>query len=508
MDNLLKKQTISVSHYALDCQEECAISGDYTLPEYCPDVATVLKCLVTPRVQNRQWSGEQLLVDGVAAVRVLYLDEERRCLREAEFTQPFSCSMRTEGRVDAVPAALELSTKYVNCRAVGPRRLEVRGAIALSARAECAMDSELTLASEDPHLYTKCETAAFDTPVGSSEKVLAISESLDFPETLPPAEMLLGGDCRAAIRECRVLTGKAIVKGQVYFHQLYTDDLNAGTTHSLDFVVPFSQILDIDGAEDGQPHSAHVLLLSDTERCTVGPDGENSVLEVTAKLLVQFRAYRRCEVPLLLDAYHGRCPVTVDTRDVSLRAHMGCRWENTVLPMQLELPTGVLQEILDVWAQPQGLDNCCEKGTARISGRLLVCMLVRDGDGQIAYYERPEEYRLEYPCSGNDLQAHVTVTELHYRVVDNKLELKVTLCVALEMGQHTTRRMIQTVRLHQDAPYGEQRATTLLYYAQPGEELWEIGRKCHTSPDWIRQENDLSGDRLNQSSVLIVPIVS
>ncbi len=507
MEQLLQKHLVSAGRCVLDCQEECAVAADYTLPDYCPDIAVVLKCLVTPRVQNRQWSGEQLLLDGVAEIRVLYLDEERRCLREAEFAHPLSCALYAGERVDTALVMLELTPKYVNCRAVGPRRLEVRGAITVTARAECASQMEVMEAEVSDGLYTRCESATVSVPAAMAEKLFTVSETLDFPETQPPAELFLGGECRAVVRECKVLTGKAIVKGEVYIHQLYTDDSDGGNTYCLDYTVPFSQILDVDGATEGQTCTADVLLLSDTQRPAVGPTGETRVLDFTAKLLVQLQIHAHSAVSLLLDAYHSRCPVTLEQKEQSFCAQLGGRWEATTLPMQLDLPAGPLEELMDVWVQPQGLLGECGQGTARLSGRLLICMLVRDGDGQIAYYERPEEYQLEYPCPGNRVSAKATVMLLRYRVTEGKLELQVTLNVVLRPTQQIEKKILTGVRLSTETPYPVRRASVLLYYAQAGEELWEIGRSCHASPQCILEENGLSSERLAQPTVLIVPLV-
>lgn len=508
MDNLLHKETVNISRWGLNACEECTISGDHTLPDYCPDIAAVLKCQVTPRIQNRQWSGERLLLDGVAAVRVLYLDEDRCCLRVAEFTLPYSCTMRATEPIDAIPVQIDLSVKYVNCRAVTPRRLEVRGVVEVEARTEIVSACELITHSEDPKLYTHYETVEYDYPIGSGEKLLSVSESFDFPDTLPPAEMLLGGTCQAMVTECKVLDRKVIVKGQVTYHQLYTADLTSGKTYCLDVAVPFSQIMDVEEAGEGQPYTARVLLLSDTERCSVGPDGENSVLEVTAKLLVQFYAYHRERVSLMLDAYHGQYPTTPESREIALSAHKECRWEHTYLPMLMELPTQSLQELVDVWIQMQGTDTECNKGVTTVSGRLLVCMLVRDTDGQISYYERPEEYRLEFPCEGNECRATVTPMEWTYRVVGNELEIKLALCVELQGYQHMVRQVIDRMRVHTDTPYETGSATLLLYYAEAGETVWDIGRKCHTSPQSICCENELLDGCVKQPTVLLVPLVT
>lgn len=508
MDNLLQRETVKMTCWGLNTREECTVSGDHTLPDYCPDIAAVLKCQVTPRIQNRQWSGDRLLLDGMAAVRVLYLDEDRCCLRVAEFAQPFSCTMRTAEPMDAVPVHLDLSVKYVNCRAVTPRRLEVRGVVEVEAKAEAVSTCELISCSDDPQLYAHCERVEYDFLVGSGEKLLSVSETFDFPDTFPPAEMLLGGTCHAAVTECKVLDRKVIIKGQVTYHQLYTADLTDGKTYCLDVAVPFSQIMDVEEAREGQPYTARVLLLSDTERCGVGPDGENSVLEVTAKLLVQFCAYRKEQVSLMLDAYHGQYPTTPENREIALFARKECHWEQTHLPMLMELPAQPLQELVDVWVQMQGVDTECNKGVATVCGRLLVCMLVRDTDGQIGYYERPEEYRLEYPCDGNGCCAAVTPIEWNYRVMGNELELKLSLCVELQGYQHTVRQVIDRMRVHTDMPYESGRATLLLYYAEAGETAWDIGRKCHTSPERICAENELSDGCVKQPTVLLVPLVS
>ena len=129
MDNLLNKQSLTLTQNVVTRYEECAVSGEYSLPEYCPDVSSVLKCTIQPRMINRQQSGDQLLIDGEACVRVLYLDEERKCLRCVEFVLPFTCGVRGVQSMGVNMPVLHLSTKYANCRVVTPRRIEVRGAV-------------------------------------------------------------------------------------------------------------------------------------------------------------------------------------------------------------------------------------------------------------------------------------------------------------------------------------------------------------------------------------------
>ncbi len=505
MEKLLNSQMVSLCRTYNRGEEECPINGDFVLPEYCPDMAVILKCQVTPRILSRQYSGGRLTVDGMNEIRILYLDEERRCLRQVEFTLPLSCTVEMPEEEGPVYLRTKFRPKYVNCRPLSPRRLEVRGALVLIIQMEKSVAAEFACLPTDESVYTRQQTVEVSTMGACSEKILAVNDTVDFP-TDRPADALLGGDCRGVIKECKLLAGKAIVKGDVYFHQLYTDDAVDGQVYSLDFTLPFSQILDVEGAGEGIPYRADVSVVSDTQRCSEGQQGEGRVLEVAAKLLVQLQLYASQAVTVMTDAYHAHYPTVVDTAEQSLCARLGCRFENVSVPMSLELPAQPLEGIVDVWVCSLPASVVCADGMALVQGKLQVCMVVRDSDGMLSYFERAEDYRLEYPCQGNKAEATVEVVDWHYRTAGGKLELQAVLAVCLEPMNQYTLPLVTQLTLDTDNPYPPERATLKLYYGEQGESVWDIGRQCHASVDRIVSENAVNGEVLTHDTLLLVPI--
>ena len=508
MEQLLRKSTVQFTGRLLDSQEECPISGEYNLPEYCSDVAVVLKCFADPRIQNRQWSGEQLLLDGNVVVRVWYLGEDRHRLCTLEFALPFSCAIQGKGRGDNASAELELCTKYLNCRAVSPRRVEVRGAVSIRVESDCVASKNLAAASDSSGLHARTETVEVTIPRTSCEKILSISESLELDTSLPPVEMLLGGECHAVLQECKFLAGKAIIKGQAYIHQLYVDATEHRGVHSLTYTLPFSQIMDIPEAQEGFPYKESVQVLSDTERCSVGPDGENTMLDVSVKLLVQVQLYRREEICFLKEAYHSRFPIAVDTEDVEVCALLDSRWESTVLPMQLTVAAGRWSELLDVIVQPQAATTECRDGIGDVRGRMMICVVARDVDGEIVYDEFVEEYGLQYNCRGNKMCVRPAVMEVHYRVVEEKLELQVKLCVGIREYSQYSHKVISDLQADCNQPYPQPKVTALFYYGDSGESVWDIGRNCHASPACIMEENTLTDECLCENTIVVVPMLT
>lgn len=507
MDNLMQKKTVPITRSVMDVREEYVLSGDFVLPEYCPDVAVVLKCAISPRIQSRQWNGGQLTLDGMAVIRVLYLDEERRCVRAAEFSQPISCTLQGDGQSDGAPAQVTVIPEYANCRATGPRRLEVRGAFRIHACAENAGEEELMeTADDDGKLFARQTQASICFPRAAAEKLITVQEVLDFDAGLPEAERLLWGDCAAAVLECKLLTGKAIVKGQLHIHCLYTENTADGTVYPLHFTVPFSQILDLDGAEEGMPCVTDISLLSDAMRIVPNIHGNNAALEISAKLLVQCRLYEKQTVSLVLDAYRTDCPVELESRDLTLSDVSGVRYDTAAVQRSMELPADDLTEILDVWAQPLGISGTCSNGTVVLSGKITVSMLVRDRDGAVAYYERPEEIRLEYPAQGTSIQADCTVLGMEYSVISGKLELRIPLAVTVVEQSRQEYRIVQHLRADTDRSYPPEVASIKVYYAEPGESVWNIAQECHTSPNAICQENGVTEEPLTKRTMLIVPM--
>ncbi len=506
MQQVLHKQSVMMTKPLMDATTEYILSGDFILPDYCMDVAMVLKCVVTPYIHTRRMSGDLLTLDGTVAVRVLYLDEERRCVRVAEFTQPLSCSLRGQCGSEGAPVSVKVETEYVNCRAVSPRRIEVRGGLTVSAYAAGCEEMELPVAAEDEKLCVRRLCRRVCAPLTSAEKTVSVNELLSFDASLPAAEQLLGGECTVAVTDCKLLTDKAIVKGHVYLHHLYTDDSLAGSTHVLEYTVPFSLIMDVAGARDGMLHCASASIITDTQECVAGVNGPNTALDFTAKLLVQLYVYESVEMQLLTDAFHCERSVTATTQSLCMRSLCGAAHRVTTVQKRVVLPCDNLQEVIDVWIMPLP-GGSVSNGRAEWAAPVTVCMLVRDVDGIVAYHERQEELTL--PLShgmdaGDEMQVHLTVCGVSYTAGGDSLDLRLSVAMTMTQWQVFEQTVITDLELT-DERFADDVPALRLYYADPGERVWDIARHCHASPDSICAENGLHDDVVREKTVLIVP---
>jgi hypothetical protein len=267
--------------------------------------------------------------------------------------------------------------------------------------------------------------------------------------------------------------------------------------------------MDVDGVRDGMLHTACVSVLTDTEECVAGENGQNTALGFSAKLLIQLYTYERASVDLVLDAYHPAYPAVLDTQALSLRSLCGAFRQMMTVQKSIPLPCEGLQEILDAWVTPLQTVGRADNGRVELDTSMLVSLLVRDADGIIAYYERPEDIHLECAQAVDGQHCEVLATPapigLSYAALGDKLDLRMTLSVAAELSETAQELVVRDITLQTDEAYPPDAAAVRLYYADAGESVWDIARRCHTSPDAVREENDLRDEVLSAKTVLLIP---
>lgn len=506
MDFRVTPTVVPVCETLADAFSEQPIDGDFVLPDYCPDIAAVLKCTLTATVQSRQLSTDRLLADGTAQVQVLYLDEERRCVRCCEFSQPFSASFPLPTVPSSALVRLSAKTDYVNCRAVSPRRLDVHGTFTLKLRVMTAGEQNAVAAVEGDGVYMRRRLIHSAVPAAVVEKPFTVSEVLESGEGKRPAEQMLRTTVVPVVTDCKVLANKAILKGNLLVRALYVTDAAAGTTDTAEGEIPFSQILDMDGLTEEWMCDADVALLSADVHMDTSQGGESGLLSVNVKLLATLHGWRDAGIEVVSDAYSVHCPLACETATLVTAGFGGVRRDERTVRQSFEMPSETVQEVLETWCEPSGMGMSGDGESVSLDGRLLWCMLVRDRDGTLSYYERAENFALPYEDGGRDETPDVRVTHTSCQMGGGKLELRADMTVTRRCLQTTACTVLGSAAADETAAYPPDKAALKICYANRGESLWDIARRCHTSVEAVMEENHLTGDTLTADTMLLIPL--
>lgn len=491
-----------------DDLDERPVDCDFMLPDYLPDITAILKCRMKPMVQTYQVSGDRVMVDGTVYLQLLYVDEERRCVRSYEHAQPFTAAFTVKDMKSSDTVQTSARVNYVNCRATGPRRVDVHGAFSVRLCVMSQVSAEVVSEVQEENLYTRSCTVAASVPMGSGEKTVSINEVLELGDV--SAQALVRGNAAAVITECRQMPGKAVVKGDVLLEAVCLVDEQSGALHRHTERIPFSQILDVDGLSEELVCDCRVRVTQCDMRPVQDPAGENRLLSVAVKLSVSLCCYGTEFCNVVTDAYHTAYPLKTEVCRLEPCRVGFVRSDMATVTVTQDLPDTAIAEIVDLWCEPMAAECTGAAGQTVVNGQLQVGMITRDKEGVLSYYERPLDYETSLPDECACVTAEVTVLETVFTQNGTRLELRVQLAVHRVGMQQESHAAIVRMAAEESTPYTEEGALRgcclKVCYAQAGESVWELARREHVSPEALKAENELHSETLEADTMLLIPM--
>ncbi len=496
---------IGLTQTIFDDFDERPVDCDFMLPDFLPDIAAILKCTMKPVVQSHQISGDRVMADGTVYLHVLYLDEDRRCVRSFESSQPFTSVFTVKELSGNDAVALSAKPNYVNCRATSPRRVDIHGAFSVKLIVTSQTDTEVVETASAKGLYTKGCKVVCTVPGGSAEKTFTLNEVLEL-ETAAPAEMIIRSEAHICVSDCKQLPGKAVIKGDVLLKTVYSTDTVAGTLCQTKHSIPFSQILDVDGLTEEMLCEARAEIVSCDVRLAQNPGGESRLLSVSIKSALSLQCFADEACELLTDAFHTAYPLRLTTQRITPCCITDLTRETVTAQESVVLPDGGIAEILDVWSEVTTV--ACNEGA--LEGQLLVQLLARDANGVVSYYERPLDITVPLTGVCDQTAVRATVLDTDHALTGDRLELRIKLLICRRTSAAVSYLAITGVQADESAPYpcaeGMENCQVKVRFAEAGDSLWEIAKAEHASPTALMRENELTEETLTDRTMLLIPL--
>lgn len=484
------KKTIRIGKQLFHDFEEKAVDADIVIPDYCPEVTAVLKCTMHPVVTARFQSGDRYSVDGVTMLRILYMSEDRVRVYCHELTQPFSVSFRCS---EAVHHQVEIKNDYVNCRATGPRRFDVHGAFRVCLTAIGTSDVEVFADPQMNGVFCQTVPVVCTVPLCEAEKAFMIDETIELGVK---TDRLLYGDITVDSCEYKALNHKMIVKGVLGIKAVCAQEDMTTTVHH---EMPFSQIVDVDGLNDGW--CCEVAVRVGESECYLQSDERGgSVLCVRSKLCACVYCGQNEDADVVVDAYSAEFPLACETAPLQITTKGNVYAVRRIVEQTVTVPEGVVT-LRDVWGE---LKSCENKGDGVLSCCVLVGMIAADEDGQPRYYERTMDCEIVCDDADRD-QARVvrvdgTLTDGGMRV---RADLEIHCC------ENESKHLSVVVNVVGDTKrtFAKSPAAIRIVYASAGETLWDIAKRHHANVEDILAENGLSDSVLASETMLMIPML-
>ena len=497
------KDTLTAAGTLCSIRAELPVETEILIPDYMPQVFKVIKCFLQPVNLQKQITGSRLVLDGYFRCVVFYQAEQDQSLCQTEQKIPFTKTLDLPaGEYPGYHVHVTGEVEYLNCRAVNQRRLDVRGAYAAAVSVSAQNGQEVITALTGEGIQQKTELLQGETLAADLDKLITAEENVHFPQQ--PAAVL---DVSAvgAVQEVRVVSGKAIVKGEITAQILYRTEAGC-ETQLLTQAVPFHQITDLNDVAENSKCFACVEPIGCTMLAGGEPDAPSRI-SVTA--LLHLRALCGAECCVVTDSFSTRCQtevtcrtVAVDHLEATLEQQLECRVADT-------LPDEGAR-ILQCFATPAPLELVQQEQQVVLRGHATAHVFCLNSLGEIECYDKPFEFELPGCCEGVPedyrLECWTAVSQASARRTGTEVEAVVTIRVEGMLLKRRRVQVVEQVTCGEPLECKEPDVALRICYASAGQNVFDIAKQYHVSPAAVLQSNRLDAPQLDQDACLLVPI--
>lgn len=492
--------------------QEQGIELDYVLPDYYPDVCKLVKCFVTPTVLNESVSGDRLSYELRAEVRILYCSENSNILQCVTQTLLFSRTADLPAG-EHVTAELFPAVDYCNCRAVSRRRLDVRGAVTVRIRTSTAKSQEVLSDVTGRGIQLRRVPVQFPSRNVQAVQSIVLAEELELGSAQPPLLHVVRCEARPTDVTQKLVQEKLMVQGNLRLQLLYACERDGdGSLEPLTFTLPFSQLMDMEGLEEQDDLRVTCSVVSCDLKPTAEPNGDIRALHCEAELRVQCSAVRMTSEQLVCDAFSTEHPCTCKSIEILTGSAPVPFSEMQVISAKLPCTDEELDCVYDAWCDVRNLTSEITDSGITLSGMLGWNVLVRESGGMPRLLEREEPFEHQFSpgtlSSSDTVQVSARAENCAYTLTSaEEVSLKAELRMEGAVTHCRKTEVLSELDMQTESNHPRNFALKL-YYGKAGEPVWDIAKRCHTSVDAIMEENDLTGETLTDSGMLLIPIVS
>lgn len=517
MDFKLNRETVPAAESIFDGIQEQSLELDYILPDYCPDIFRLVRCDTVPVITDWSVNGDRLTYELRCDVHILYCGEEGGEIQAVHQRRSFTKTVELGRSCEDPTVRLVPKTDHVNFRAVNKRRFDLRGAISVKIAVTGEQEQEVVSDAFGMNIQLKKAPVRFAAKKLHAEKNVQLSEDIELSAAQPDVTGILSCRCIASECERKLISGKLLAKGDAEIRLLYSCDTEDGAgVEPMSFSVSYSQIIDIDGLDESFECTVVPEVVSCDITVSADKDGNNRVLRCETELRLCCRAVKTASVMVAEDAFSTVYPCNVLLSEIKAEQIPVVYDEGFRLSAKIADGDSVPKTIYAMWSEPKNINTRIgdDGRSVVISGMLAYSMAAKDKADMIVMPDRDEAFEetiaLPDDISGSSVTAEVRVGDVSYDisaegVLTAKAEVSVRLLVYSSslVNAVTDIAVDDSTRKQRDGDYAIK-----LYFGIENENVWDIAKRYSTSVAAVMEENDLTGERLENGGMLLIPIVS
>ncbi len=512
----LHKEPVKINEILCSKYEQISAAGDVIVPDINPDVLKVLRITPCVSVTEKSIKDGRAYVKGVIKLNILYVPESKELgkIKAINTSLEFSHVTEAKGIKPSASISAEAECENVSLDLINSRKLSVKCTVGINVKISEATETLIaTKAEEDSGLEIKSSNLKLLNTVCDSDKEFSVSERLSLPDGKPPIAEILKIGASAVGTELKPAEGKAAVRGDLKLSVLYNSEETDGE-YNIEFfecTLPFTEVFDVIGLKECMECEADYHIKDVWYEISGGESDENTSLNVSLTIGAVIKGTEVCEAEVIEDAYSTEKNIVPTKKAYELERLIDSNYIQLPRKEMLEIPDYLpeIKKVCDITAIPSVTDISISEGTLTVKGIISVNVLYLTPapDSPISGFDKVIEFThsfdLSKSCEDSVCEAKVTTEHLSYTLSGARnLELRIISALSVKCMSPEKTEVIDEIEDSDEPLFAL--PSVIIYFVQPGDTLWNIAKRYHTSWEKIAADNDISGELIKIGQKLLI----
>ncbi len=508
MDYKLIRENFCVKESLLNANYNQAIELDCILPDYYPEIFKILSLKIHPRIVSSNVNQTKLGYELLAKVKLIYLSEDGTV---SQITQELTYNRSADLPYSVKSPCVNIYayTDSESVRVVNKRRVDVRGIVGIDVSVTASEQKQAVSGAYGGGLQLKKSLITYPSKRICITKRITVVDEIELGNANAMKTLLCASAC---VSECdkKVLSGKLLVKGEADVNALYIED-NGGDVQNVKFKVPFSQICDVEGLDDRFEVFVNACVLG----CDLRPlsNGDAPLVECELAIDLNCLAMRFDTAQLATDAFSTEFETTVNKEKAKIECAPFVVKDMHKAKATLTYSEGGIKSVISSGAETAKINvwHDASLNETVISGKIKAFAFAKNDSDKMIYLETTVPFEHKIPLNCEEFcgaQICACITSASYNLTSsNAMEVICDVNISGYIFEANECEYIEGIVINESSPLENDGDCALkLYFAQAGERVWDIAKRCRADVLAIAEENDVDGDVISLDGMILIPI--
>lgn len=479
--------------------------GDVIIPDIKPDVETVIYVDALPVTDNYIVNSGQITISGNTEFNILYVSEKLpneiiRISTSIPFKNSFAVNNLTpESFVEVNICPVKTSSLILNGRKINVSA-ELQTNIKISDKEEITFVDRVENNDSIKQLLKTTSLPIFEGAVKSSTTV---RDTAMLDTDKPTIKDILKYDSSIEKEETVISDEKLLLKAELHIKIYYTSE-NATDINLFEAILPFSNFIDVKNISEDDIYE----LSNAVKRLSIKllPDSDDlmRIIEFDTDVESSLKTFHTGDLEIIEDIYSTETDLIPQRENISFEVNTPTKSEDITLRGTISIPEDENVKILTSMGRIKTINLTEENNNSLLSGIIDVTVIYSvPSTGKInsVSLDMPMEHMLNENIDTleNAQIESIDVTSAGGEKYDVKILLNVR-------GYENKKGEVSILRDLVELETPPEKNTGLtIYFIKPGDTLWKIAKRFHTTIEHISEMNNIAEpDNIEAGGSLII----